>query len=128
MTDVLPLTRLNPSEVEVRAERDRQDAKWGEQNHPDGTGESVLVLHHTTVNLDLRTGEELAAIFTRKTDENARQGNVTWRDILLEEVFEALAEGNPDRLATELVQVQAVAQQWREAIARRSATSGGSTP
>ena len=23
---------------DVRAERARQDAQWGEQNHPDGTG------------------------------------------------------------------------------------------
>ncbi len=45
--------------------------------------------------------------------------NDNWRDILLEEVFEALAEEEPKELRKELVQVAAVAAQWVEAIDRR---------
>ena len=124
MTDVLPLTRLNESEVEVRAERARQDAKWGEQNHPDGTGDQVAFMHgerlpkpHERVPVTMGT---LAYVARNVTDTYARVGQVTWADILLEEVAEAFAEDDPERLAVELVQVQAVAQQWREAIARRN--------
>ncbi|TIH26025.1 NUDIX hydrolase, partial [Subtercola vilae] len=43
-----------------------------------------------------------------------------WQDILLEEVFEAFAESDTSKLRTELIQVAAVAQQWVEAIDRRT--------
>lgn len=105
---------------EVIQERVRQDEKWGEQNHPDGTGPKVKVLLGTTVNLDLRTGDELAHIFRRKCGDNLpHQDN--WRDILLEEVFEAMAESDPVKLREELIQVAAVAVAWVEAIDRRGA-------
>lgn len=45
-----------------------------------------------------------------------------WRHILDEEVAEALAETDPERLRAELVQVAAVAVQWIEALDRRAAT------
>jgi hypothetical protein len=35
-----------------------------------------------------------------------------WRDILAEEVAEAFAETDPDRLQTELIQAAAVVQAW----------------
>jgi hypothetical protein len=104
---------------EVVAERERQNAKWGEQNHPDGTGPHLLLLHGTEVNLDLRSGEELARIFKAKCGGNAPNED-NWRDILLEEVFEALAELDPARLRGELIQVAAVAAAWVEAIDRRA--------
>lgn len=108
-----------PALSDVAEERIRQHAKWGEPNHPDGTGPHVLVLHHTDVNLDLRTGEELERIFTAKCQRNTpAQDN--WRDILLEEVFEAMAEDDSDALRKELVQVAAVAVAWCGAIDRRS--------
>lgn len=106
--------------LEISREREAQDAKWGQQNHPDGTGPQVSILGLTDVNLDLRTGEELAGIFKRRCQANSpAQDN--WRDILLEEVFEALAEKDPAALRTELVQTAAVAVSWVEAIDRRSA-------
>lgn len=106
---------------EVLNERDRQDAKWGEQNHPDGTGPETQPLFDKRAFLD----DDIAAVhladaFTRRTDERADEGKVTWRDILLEEVFEALAESDQAKLRTELIQVAAVVQQWVEAIDRRS--------
>lgn len=105
--------------AEVRIERVRQDLKWGEQNHPDGTGADIRVLRSTDVNLDLRTGHELADIFKAKCRSN-RLGRDTWRDILLEEVFEVMAESDPAPLRAELIQVAAVAVQWVEAIDRRN--------
>lgn len=113
---------------EVAAERARQDAKWGEQNHPDGTGQYPLVnIQVESLALPLFAGllgnldgPTLAKVAVGATDRRAGEGAVDWRDILLEEVFEAMAESDPDKIRLELIQVAAVATQWAEAIDRRS--------
>lgn len=93
--------------TDVAAERARQDAKWGEQNHPDNTGGPA---------------EGRAAIGARFACElAAKEGTLTWRHILREEVAEAFAETDPMKLRAELVQVAAVACAWIEAIDRRTA-------
>jgi hypothetical protein len=107
-----------PVIVDVFIERSRQDDKWGEQNHPDGTGPGLRFLYHTDSNLDLRTGEELARIFKAKCGRNLPHED-NWRDILLEEVFEAMAESDFFALRKELIQVAAVAVAWVEDIDRR---------
>lgn len=91
---------------EVVAERERQDAKWGEQNHPDGTGRSW---HQHMARSARQTCEEMFA---------AGQG--TWGHILAEEFFEALAESDPVKLRAELIQVAAVSVAWVGAIDRRT--------
>jgi len=96
--------------TEVAEERARQDTRWGEQNHPDGTGGPLTA---TT-----------AQVARSQCQDAAEQGNVTWRDILREEVAEAMAESDPVRLRDELVQVAAVAVNWAEAIDRRQAKAG----
>lgn len=105
-------------------ERMRQDAKWGEQNHPDGTGPRKKPLYELAPH-DRDGYSPSAARITqlarRNCDAAAQRGELTWRDILLEEVFEALAEDDPARLREELVQVAAVAAAWTEAIDRRAA-------
>jgi hypothetical protein len=89
---------------DVRDERRIQDARWGEQNHPDGTGEEYA---------------DIAASAKRAYEAAAALRRLTWKDILLEEVCEACAEPNEKRLREELVQVAAVAVAWVEAIDRR---------
>lgn len=112
---------------EVAAERARQDAKWGEQNHPDGTGPKSTPLFSRERFLDdTMTAARLAEILKNRTDarfsgKGDRPG--TWVDILLEEVFEALAEEDLEKLRTELIQTAAVATQWVEAIDRRAAVA-----
>lgn len=91
----------------VISERFAQHKKWGEQNHSDGTGRAA----------DVDNANRAKAL----TDRHAETGDLTWRDILAEEFFEALAESDEDALKTELVQVAAVATAWVEAIERRSA-------
>lgn len=93
--------------LEISRERARQDAKWGEQNHPDGTGGKPAELARDLAQAD--------------TDRAAKRHECTWRHILNEEVREAFAETDPTALRTELVQVAAVATQWVEAIDRRQA-------
>lgn len=89
---------------EVDAERHRQHAKWGEQGHPSGTDASW------------RTSADWVR---QQVEKAAREGRVTFLDILQEEVLEVFAETDPARLRAELVQVAAVAVQWIEAIDRR---------
>jgi hypothetical protein len=50
------------------------------------------------------------------TDKAMREGKCTWKDILLEEVFEAVAETDPDLLLKELTQCAAVIENWVENI------------
>ena len=90
---------------EVARERSRQDAKWGEQNHHDGTG---------------RAGDRFQAEMAREICKANGPGQDNWRDILTEEVHEAYAETDPAKLRAELVQVAAVAVAWVESIDRRS--------
>lgn len=104
----------------VTRELARQDAKWGEQNHADGTGPGTRPLRRLAVNPDLRSAVELANAAKRRCDAEHDTGRGTWVSILLEEVFEACAEDDPARLRAELVQVAAVALQWADAIDRRT--------
>lgn len=99
---------------QVIAERARQDAKWGEQNHPDGTGGGY---------------RQREAIRLRHECDNAAElGTVTYAHILEEEVAEALAEEDPIALREELLQVAAVAVAWVEAIDRRNIKAPASMP
>jgi hypothetical protein len=94
--------------AEVAAERHRQDARWGEQNHQDGTGSAYAA----------------EAVLARKEcGRAAGAGELTWRHILLEEIAEAGAEHDPGSLREELIQVAAVAVAWAEALDRRVAGS-----
>lgn len=90
---------------QVFQERLRQEARWGEQNHPDGTGWKAFG----------RQAQE----WKDRNEEAVEGGYLTWAHILLEEVFEACEETDPDKLYTELIQVAAVASAWAEAITRR---------
>jgi len=93
--------------VEIAAERSRQDVKWGEQSHPDGTGND---------------GDAATAERQRNRCAIAFADGVgTWRHIIREEIAEAFAESDPARLRAELIQVAAVAVAWVEAIDRRKA-------
>lgn len=92
---------------EIKAERDRQDRKWGEQNHSmvqlgdAAWAAAVLGVPHASFAKDC-------------CDMAASDGSVTFGHILVEEVaeaFEAAAmHGDAsDELRAELVQVAAVA-------------------
>ncbi|MGD1219981.1 hypothetical protein AB9Q10_16310 [Streptomyces krungchingensis] len=83
---------------EIDTERQRQLAKFGEQHHPDGTG--LPVYQHS------------ARRYRDHADRAAASGHLAWRDVLMEEVYEALAEDDPAKLRTELLQVAAVCAAW----------------
>ncbi|MFJ3834484.1 endonuclease VII domain-containing protein [Streptomyces sp. NPDC090054] len=100
---------------EIDAERQAQLAKFGDQRHPDGTG---LTLDH------LAWAEEARA----QCQQAAKDGTLSWAAILLEEVAEAFAEADPERLREELLQVAAVASAWVCDLDRRETCPKCSTP
>ena len=106
--DNIPSEILNCPSIleEVFQERKRQFEKWGEQNHPDGTG--------------LGGSRDDADYAQAQCKEFAEDGHCTWELILREEFFEAMAETDPDKLRCELIQLAAVTVQWIQAIDRRA--------
>jgi hypothetical protein len=105
---------------EVSHERARQDARWGEQNHPDGTGPDLDIVDD--IGYFPGDGNDALTECARlRTDALANvPGRVTFAHILTEEWAEAMECNTPDRLRTELIQVAAVAVSWVEAIDRRT--------
>lgn len=99
--------------MEVLDERSAQDAKWGRQDHPNGTGPEMRF------GIEDGTAGELRDFLRDQCEANHRAGRPTYADIFLEEAFEALAEKDPAKLRTELIQTAAVCVAWVEAIDRR---------
>jgi hypothetical protein len=91
--------------ADIQTEREAQDEKWGEQNHPDGTGGIFSVF--SADDARARCQAAFAA------------GNGTWRHVLDEEIAEAYAETDPALLRVELIQAAAVIAAWIEALDRR---------
>lgn len=97
---------------EIQAERERQDKKWGEQNHP-----FVFLTEDFGVN-EYSAGADIARLVC---DEQFLKKEGTWEDILNEEVWEALeqaAKGNTKEFREELIQVAAVVVAMIECLDR----------
>lgn len=102
---------------DVSDERARQEAKWGQQNHPD---------IYLSLSYPIESSDEAKAL----TDVRAKVGQISYADILLEEVAEAvdaarmrMHHGSPDTVTAlrgELVQVAAVAVAWVEKLDRQA--------
>ena len=105
---------------DVLAERGRQDEKWGQQNHPDGTGPRVRWMEGAPLG---HSAAVLAGWFRDRCKANVPDQD-NYLDILMEEVAEAFAEDDPAKLRAELIQIAAVAVQWVEAIDRRATDPG----
>ena len=99
---------------EVQTERKRQEQLWGEQHHPNGTA----------------ANKEMIAIAKEAreiTQLNVASNELTWRDILFEEVCEVFAEKYDGDVRRELVEVIAVSVAWIEDIdSRRGGTEHAS--
>lgn len=93
--------------MDVSEERERQTRKWGEQHH----------LDHCPYLY--REWDRWADNWKAINDRRVQKDELSWDGILLEEVYEALAETDPAMLREELVQVAAVAVAWIEDIDSR---------
>lgn len=94
----------------IDRERARQDKKWGEQNHKNGTAFIGFKM--------------LSDYYKRQCDAATLTGKVTWADIFKEEVYEALAEEKPVKIKEELIQVMAVCKAWIECMDRKRNKKG----
>lgn len=102
---------------EVKIERERQDKKFGESNHP-SINESIPRKFRNQF-YGIPTEEESRD----KCESNHLNKSVTWADILIEEVAEVVnAKDERDR-REELIQVAAVALAWVESIDRKEKKS-----
>lgn len=81
---------------EVDLERQAQIKKFGDQHRPLGMGDPG--------------DHNLADMIREASDVAEETGHRTWRHVILEEVYEALAERDPVRIKEELTQVAAVCQ------------------
>lgn len=101
--------------AEVSVERDKQDVKWGEQNHPladeyYSTSEIIdpqIASSSMSVRYSVPTVTEAQAT----CDAHAKAGTLTWFDIALEELCEAIdwaAKGDLGSAREELIQTAAV--------------------
>ncbi|MER8158131.1 hypothetical protein [Streptomyces sp. NPDC094472] len=116
---------------EIHAERCRQNEKWGEQNHPDVDPRDIPYVTHSYYASRADIWRQVNEERTKPSRSLGRctghpegpHTHTAWDGILLEEVYEALAEEDPARLRAEMVQVAAVAVAWVEAIDRRGAVA-----
>lgn len=112
---------------EVLAERIRQQAKWGEQNHPN-VSPTITSPHDAFERYKIPSADEAR----RTCQEFAAAGAVTWTDIALEEFAEAVesaafateAVGEVrvtylEMLREELIQSAAVFTAWSAAVERQ---------
>lgn len=95
---------------QISGELDRQYDKWGPRDHPIHGGESPSKgqVHYAQRALDWK------AI----NDQRVEGDTMGWDSILLEEVFEALGESDPEKIEEELVQVIAVAANAIDSLRR----------
>ncbi|NUQ98269.1 MAG: hypothetical protein HOY79_17555 [Streptomyces sp.] len=98
-----------PVHADIYAEQVRQVVKFGEQHREDGTGGPVM--------------RDMAEDMRNRCNYLAENGGADWRAVLLEEVYEAMAESDPAKLRAELVQVAAVCATWVQDIDSRTAGS-----
>jgi hypothetical protein len=108
---------------EIEQERNKQDTKWGEQNHP---------FHHPLCAIEAADKKEMdaivAAFYNIPSQQEVKQfcdshiplNQTNFATILLEEVVEALSECDDAAIRAELIQVAAVAVNAIEAIDRRT--------
>lgn len=113
------MTLINPEVTravaeEVIQERARQDAKWGTQLHPVIGGMGFR-------SLSQERYQEQAVGMKEVNDYRVENGTLGWDTILLEEVYEAFAEGDLEKIREEMVQVAAVAVGIVEDIDRKIA-------
>lgn len=109
---------------EIVWERQRQDIKWGEQDHPDV---DQVLMNRPGGCSEKRMAEQYEIPTASRAkylcELAAERGETTWGHILVEEVAEAIEAATQEStqlLREELVQVATVAVAWVEAIDRRS--------
>jgi hypothetical protein len=102
---------------DVLEERRRQFDRYGTNaDTEDGTGPNVQWLWPFA----RQSAHQIEEIFRDDYLAFERHHPVTWAHLVREEVAEAFAESDPERLEAELIQVAALCVSWVEKIRARS--------
>ena len=104
---------------EIKLERQKQNAKWGEQNHP-CLDETLLKRNGSC------TSERMCEHFEIPSENRAKflcensfkKGEGTYAHIAIEELSEAISSFDINNRRTELIQLTAVCVAWIEKIDR----------
>lgn len=86
----------------IKNERLRQDNLWGEQNHP--IIDSTFISDKMYLRYDIPSEENCKYMCETLSKNN----DLTWGDIILEELVEALCAKNKEDMKTELIQCASV--------------------
>lgn len=108
---------MHETVTDVLQERKDQDFRWGEQNHPMTLGVGWQDDYESQA--DTWKSENTLRVQIANRDGVPSDRNAAWDGILLEEVYELLSEGDPDKQYTEAIQVAAVALNIAQGIRRR---------
>lgn len=101
--------------AEIFAERERQNSKWGEQNHPSVDPDIAEAGKHALCGALGIPTEDGAKFLCVTADDNKC---LTWAHIAVEELSEAVCATNDEERRKELVQLAAVVAAWIENIDR----------
>jgi hypothetical protein len=93
-------------------ERIKQDAKWGEQNHP------IIDNTYTSKSMYLRYNLPSEEEAKNMCNTYALNKELTWGDIIVEELVEALCAPNKKLMREELIQCAAVIVAMIESLDR----------
>lgn len=105
--------KANKVAAEIVAGVNRAEAKHGDQSHlPDGTGPDLEPAQTGGTGRN----SEWALFCKYQTDKRTAAGEVTWFDILIEEIAEAAERDDPEALRAELIDAGAVILKWILAI------------
>ena len=111
---------------EIKLERQKQDEKWGVQNHP--------CLDQTLLNRDggctpqrMCENYEIPSETRAKVmcDDSFKKGDGTYAHIALEEFAEVISEFDITKRRQELIQLTAVCVAWIESIDRQTGRRTG---
>lgn len=105
----------------VLAERGRQDKKWGVQSHP--SHHPHITSGKSTLPRSTFYAIPEADLAKARVESAARNDELSWAEIAIEEFCEAIEAGNETDLRTELVQCAAVLVAWVEHLDRTKAST-----
>jgi hypothetical protein len=101
---------------EIRTEREKQEAKWGEQNHPIL---DPILIDRGAPRMCWEYGIPSESLARRMVEIHAERGDLTYMHILIEEISEAASCGsNTEELRKELIQSASVLVAMIESLDR----------
>jgi len=110
----------NPVYEEVQSERNRQDEKWGIQDHP-SISDNIVAGPSSNLSERINRYYGIPTIDKAKyvADEAANKYDLTWGHIAVEELCEVIGADNEIHRRHELVQLAAVCIAWIDCLDRK---------